>query len=393
MSKKAQGAPGSDNNELLMVACVVLLAGIGWWLMSAKIAAVVLFVRAGQVWVINQVGGSLGDLGEWMRLIDRKQVKLRDLYLVSDTVGRYTRYLAVPLIAWLGWRVFRASPTERFKTRYSDVTLPRAVAPLYPWIQISLVNDFSKMDTDKGPWAMAMTERQFVRAHRLRNAQGEYDEGLAEAQFIKQLGPLWNGYRSMRGYSRGLLAMLLARIERDFETSDKILIQLATSAAGGKLDLTGCSEVVARYKGSRALKKLVAQHAYERTLLMAMLETARGGEAGKDYLPPNWFLWLKGVDRTLWYAMADVGRRAPHVESAGVFGHWLAEKARGRKLEMPFVKNAVSGLRVELDKYLEDESEERGGIDLDDDLLEVRAAPPAPPIPPPGSAWPVQARR
>jgi intracellular multiplication protein IcmP len=354
---------------------VVVIAVVAWWMLSPKIASVVLGVRGAQAWALNLIGAPLSDISAWIAVIDRREVTLRDMYLVSDATGWYTRFVGIPVLAWVGWRLMKASPTERFKRRFTDVTLPKLEAELYPWVKISVTQDLSRADTDSGAWAMAQTERQFVRMHGLRKPNGELDADAAELVLIKQIGALWMGYRAMRSHSRGLFAMMLARIERDYDAADALLIQMARTAAVGKPDITGADEIIKRHKGSLMLRKLVAQHAYERTLMMSMLVASRGGEGGKDDLPPNFFLWLKGVERPLWYALADVGRRAPHVESAGVFAHWLAERARMAKIEMPFVATAVTGLSTELDKYLGDDEVGVEGISLDDDLLEIHAAP------------------
>jgi len=52
-----------------------------------------------------------------------------------------------------------------------------------------------------------------------------------------------------------------------------------------------------------------------------MLEKARSN----GVLPPNWFRWLKTVDRVTWYALNDLGLDVASVEAAGIRAHWLAE--------------------------------------------------------------------
>lgn len=370
MAKKnaAAGADKGDNNEILLLVGFVGVAYILWTAFHAKFAAMILAIRTLQAKPIALFTSKLDEIIQWMKLINRSDVTIGDLWQVSSNVGFYYTFIYTPVLLYLGYKLFRSSPTERFRRKFTDVTLPKAEADLYPWMRISVKLDFPSMDTEKGNWAMAKTERQFVRMHKLRNPNGELDIERTEAVLVKQLGPLYMGHKAMKPHARALYALFLVRMEKDFKKGDAYLMHLALSASNGKLDISGADEIIEKYSKSKKLKKLEKQHAYESTLLMSMLEEARGGPRGKDYLPPNWFLWLKGMDRRLWYPLADVGRETPHAECIGVWGHWLAERALGNRLEMPFVKNAAEGLALELAKYTNDDEEEEG-FGEDEELL------------------------
>lgn len=369
---KNQGAPG-DTNELMLIAAVFIISVLLWWAFKARIAAVILSIRLFESFFVSFFTSNLDDLRLWMAGINRNSVTGMDLFVVSQKVGWYVRFVTAPALIYMGYWLYKNSPTERFRRRFSDKTLPLVQADIYPWMKISTKIDFPSMDPEKGPWAFSKTERMFAREHNLKTAEGEFYAEKAERVFIRQLGSIWLGYKNLKPHMKALFAMLAARMSKDFKASDKMLLQLAASAANGQLDYTGVDDLAAKYIESNGVKRLLRQHAYERTVLMSMLERARGGDSGKDYLPPNWFLWLKGVDRGLWYALSDVGRKAPHVESGGVFAHWLTEKLRGKSLEMPFVKNAVTGLEKELLKFTEDGDR---GIGIDDEDLEMHLAEP-----------------
>src|SRR5260363_436592 len=66
----------------------------------------------------------------------------------------------------------------------------------------------------------------------------------------------------------------------------------------------------------------LTQHPYPRTLLMALLIEART----LGVLPSSHFIWLKPLDRALWYALNTAGRKVPFIESAGVFNQMQAER-------------------------------------------------------------------
>lgn len=370
---------------------MLLFFGLGligfmlWMAYHTKVAALVLGVRGAEAWVISLFTYQLEEVRAFIKYVPRKAVTAGQLFEVSTVVGKYTRWVSMPILLGLGVWLYRRSPTERFKRIYSDKTLPIAVAKLYPWMEISVKLDFSKMDSDKGNWACARTERQFTRLHKLRDERGALDRDRAAAVFIKQLGGLWLGYSSLKPHARALFALFATRMNKDFVEGDKLLLQLARSAAAGKMDYSNVDRLAKKYMESKSVKAVISQHAYERTVMMSMLDRARGGESGKDYLPPNWFLWLKGLDRSLWYCLADVGRKTYHVESAGVFAHWLTERARKKSLSMPWVKNAIDGLATELAKLTNDDHTDEGLVDSDD-LLEPESLPPSPDMPTPEEA-------
>lgn len=385
MAKKSGPGPEKgDNNELLLIVGIIAVVFIVWTAFHDKFAAFVLAIRAAEIWVISLGTDSLLELKGWVKQVNRKVVTLGDLWTVASIVGEYIRWVTTPVLIVTGIWLMRKSPTEKFLRKFTDVTLPKAEADLYPWMRISVKLDFASMDTEKGNWGMAKTERQFVRMHKLRDDTGVLNKEKTAPLLIKQIGPLFLGYRSMKPHVRALFALFAMRVARDFKNGDKLLLRLALSASDGKLDCTGIDEIAARCLENKKVKKIMNRHAYERTMLMSLLEEARGGARGKDYLPPNWFLWLKGMDRPLWYALADVGRETPHIECAGTWGHWLAEKALNKRLEMPFVKNAVEGIALELSKYTNDDEEEDGFAE-DEKLLEVKTAP-TPTIPSPHEA-------
>jgi intracellular multiplication protein IcmP len=367
---------GDENSEVMIVIASLMIAFAGWYLLHAKIAGFVLGLRQLEVALISLGTSKLDPIADWMRVIDRRVVTLSDLGTVSTLVGSYVRWIAVPVLAYMGVRLYRRSPTEKFKTVHTCDSLPLAVAHLYPWMKISTKLDFGRMDPDVGPWAYAKTERGFAREYKIWNERGEYNPDRAAEVFAQQLGTPWIGYTNLKPHAKALFAMLAARVNKDFGTSDDLLKQLAESAANGKVDYTGVDELAAKHKDTKLVRRVIDQHAYESTVLMQMLDRARGGATGKDYLPPNWFLWLKGVDRRLWYALSDVGRQTFHVESAGVAAHWLAERMRKKALQMPFVQTAVDGLKGELAKFtLEGDLEDDEGIVISAPDIQIKQAP------------------
>ena len=85
---------------------------------------------------------------------------------------------------------------------------------------------------------------------------------------------------------------------------------------------------------------MASRHAYVSTLLASLLEAAREG----GVLATAEFIWLKPLNRKLWYLLNSVGRQTAVIEAAGPFSHWLAEKRVKRALKVPMIKTAVDAL-------------------------------------------------
>jgi hypothetical protein len=88
----------------------------------------------------------------------------------------------------------------------------------------------------------------------------------------------------------------------------------------------------------------LSRHAYTYTGLMSLLEAAREGAT----LAPSSFRWLKGKNRTLWFALNCVGKKVAFTESGGTFGHWLLEKEAKLAIPHAEVTEAIVALKTAL---------------------------------------------
>ncbi len=88
----------------------------------------------------------------------------------------------------------------------------------------------------------------------------------------------------------------------------------------------------------------LSKHAYTYTGLMSLLLAAREGGT----LAPSTFRWLKGRNRTLWFALNCVGKKVAYTESSGTFAHWLLETHAKIAIPHPEVTEAIEALRISL---------------------------------------------
>jgi intracellular multiplication protein IcmP len=110
------------------------------------------------------------------------------------------------------------------------------------------------------------------------------------------------------------------------------------------MDFRGVDALLKKHENTKVVQKILQSHAYVMTVMAAMLVGARmdGVQATAD------FLWLKPIDRRLWYVLNTMGRQTPFVESAGPYAHYVAEKEAGRKLLIPMIESATNALELAL---------------------------------------------
>jgi intracellular multiplication protein IcmP len=97
---------------------------------------------------------------------------------------------------------------------------------------------------------------------------------------------------------------------------------------------------------------VAARHGYAHTAVMGLLNEARL-KAG--VLAPAQFVWLKLVDRRLWYALHSLGFETdgfgrylhpnPRIEAAGARDHWAAERIAARPILTPEIERALNAAR------------------------------------------------
>ena len=127
----------------------------------------------------------------------------------------------------------------------------------------------------------------------------------------------------------------------------EIVKQLADSTTGGrKPNYKLADGLVNLYKNDERVLKIMNKHAYNYTALASLYEAA----CKNGVLPPNYFLWLRVINRNLYYFLNCVGRRVSWVEVGGIYSHWKAEKVSRHRIEKPFVVKAREGLEKALEE-------------------------------------------
>lgn len=305
--------------------------------------------------------------------------------------GIYTRWLFVPILFGLGFFLFMYAPTAKYKKSHTMKSLAQQEAAVWPEISPVIDQNLVKGDITKGPWRVSQTEWEFARAHSLvvfpvttveeqftvpggakeNDAPREQlNREAAHSLFVEQLGPLWKGTKRLPPFIRGIYAALAIRcsslkltdskqIQALLAESDAAFRRMAvdyTVAKGdlSKMDFSWADAAIEKYKDLQLLQMLEVRHAYVYTLMATLLQIARSN----GVIGASMFIWLRPVDRRLWYTLNNTGGYTFVPECAGISAHWLTEKEIGVKLLYPSVSEAVVGLERSLQDYIEEDANE-----------------------------------
>lgn len=371
MAGAPQGGNQSDNSSAILWWVAAIFAAMGgmWFALKNQIISIFLTIKLYEVDLLNSLAHFFGSSAHFEQLrgailygrTNPAALKFPDLITLGDGVGDWFRVPLVLIFFVLAILVYLSNTTRSFKHIYSMKELANLEKENYPQITPIVELDLIKEDIETGPWAMAMTPMQFCKKYRLlQEVKTQRTEGMSKKDwnrievvlkrgeanklFSMQLGPLWAGTNKLPPYVRALFAAFAARINADSAPAAKLLAQLAASSRNKQLDFTGVDELIKKHENTKLVQKIIQTHAYASTVMFSMLQGARedGVQASAD------FLWLKPVDRRMWYTLNTVGRQTPFIEVAGIFAHWVAEREAGRKLIVPMVEEATNAVELAL---------------------------------------------
>lgn len=355
-----QGGGNSDNSmaPVWIMVLLFLTAFIIWKSAHEYIVAFVFYLNVFQAKLVSYFVSNpqLENNVYVMQTIDPATVDWDQFVGLTRSVGDYIRYPVVAILVLLAIFLYKSDITLKFRKAHNMKTL--RAQEQHNWLAIMPIikEDLTNTDISKGPWAMALTPMEFARKyHLLKKEDAILDnpvpgqemtagirKGDAKRVFTLQLGPYWDGFERCSPQAYALAAVFMARMNRDRDAANLILQTLDKTCTAGKPDFSVARPVLRKYQNMENVQEIIARHAYLLTVLASLLVGAR--EDG--VVPTAEFLWLKPLDRRLWYMLNSIGRQTPFVEVGGPFAHWRAEKEMGRRSLVPMIDEAIKALEL-----------------------------------------------
>ncbi len=377
MPQPQQPSQGQESS-LDFLWTIVLIVGVvlvTWYFGKSYIITGIFYVKSWEIIAVKAILGFLDRIISFLHLpsIDltslNKSIDIikggasganfKTVTDISVSVGKFIRYPIILILIFLAVRLYFGSISSQFRTVFSMDRLKNTEKVNWPRIAPVVNLNLVKEDINKGQWAMSINPMPFCKKQDLLD---EYTKdgkpavslrrGIAHRLFALQLGPLWRGnLEVLPEYMQALLAVFAARVDGNVDGADALLDQIGVSSG---TDFSGAKMLLKKHINNKLVIKTVSKHAYVMTMMAAMLELSRGA----GVLASADFLWLKQVDRKLWYVLNSVGRQTPVSEAAGVYAHWLVEKKLEYPIKTPMVEAAVNGLEEALAEIIYSKEEE-----------------------------------
>lgn len=360
MAQQQQGGSGGDNSMApVWITILVFLALFFIWKTASKyIVAFVFQINLLQAKLITLFVNNpkLNNDIYLMQTIDPATVSWGQFIELTTSVGDYIRYPIILVLIVLAVFLYQSNITLKFRRTHNMKTLRAQEQFNWPAIMPVVKQDIVAEDVNIGPWAMALTPMEFAQKYNLlRKDDALLDNAMPGAEmtagirrgdakrvFTLQLGPYWESFDHCTPQAYALAAVFMARINRDRASANMILETLDRSCSAGKPDFSVARPVLKKYQGCEEVQEIISQHAYVLTVLPSLLTSARQD----GVVPSAEFLWLKTIDRRLWYMLNSIGRQTPFSEVAGPFAHWKAENSLKRRCLVPMIDEAIKALEV-----------------------------------------------
>jgi intracellular multiplication protein IcmP len=324
------------------------------------------------------------------------QYGISSLMMLFEYHGYVWRWIVVPGLLWWGWRTKQGVVRFKFRREISDVyKLIDIQARHFPASAIIRGKNLLATHPYVGPWATYMLPVDFAVEHQLLwtskqsvTEEDRVDErkmmpippftpdqklmpfpqkrrllpshryvllhlDRANETFAKQLGPQWKGHDHLPPLERALFAAFCAQANGAQDKAWKMIEQLAFSFKEGVRDKSGqlvtphhantdgADELIKQYASTPVIQNIIMLHAHTINVMTAALKAARK----KGRMMHSNFLWLKPVNRELWYALCGQGGQSAYWEAAGAWAHAEIEELMGKKIVVPMVAGAVEALR------------------------------------------------
>ncbi|MFA6037394.1 MAG: type IVB secretion system coupling complex protein DotM/IcmP [Legionellales bacterium] len=368
-----QGDQGQGLDLIWGVAFVIIVILALWFFARGPILQGIFFIKLLEIKAIGLFTNSLEPVQQAILYYrnDPTAVSINQIGLWFHEIGRTLRFIVPGILTLLAGILYFTHPSLKFNHVFDMQRLRELEKDNWPQIIPVIKENLIDQDIDEGKWAMSPSPMQFAKKYGLleeyfpeskvksygqKKPEVRVIKDKAEQVFAKQLGPVWRGLQKTPPHARALMAVFAAHTNQDKSNVSKLIEQFGRSSGEGKLDFTGVDEVLKKHYRSKPLQQAMHSHAYLYGVIASMLEVSRTS----GVLSSSDFIWVKPLDRPLWYIVNTVGRRTCMSEIAGPISHWLAEKAMGRTLTQPMVKNAVKGLELAIKDivYTPDEPEQ-----------------------------------
>lgn len=307
-----------------------------------------------------------------------------NMLALTAVTGSYYRWLFTPVLLYMAWISFTSLDIKSIYERFFSMrTLLQNNIEAFPCIAPVARRDILSLPLNSGYWAACRSPLQYASDHQLiidkagniipkkwlleavtdmandkspllqkGGNQGIcLDKNKTAALFIKQLGPRFESVDKLPSHLMGLAAAFMEFGCGDKAVGQKMLDGMSLSYrddADGKpikLSIGNAKKIIKQYENdSRVIAATRYHNAYISTWMVSLLLLARS----KGVLANSQYIWLRPVDRTMFYTLNQVGGRRPWAESIGPWHHFIYEEMAKQPIIQPSMLSAIDDFAREI---------------------------------------------
>lgn len=340
----------------ITVFVIVLFCILFWMALAPQISSGIRWIRVMELSLASLFTDRYDVLLAQLKALAPEDIRPFYLFRMTEVTMEFYRYPIMAILLIMAVIAYFVKDKHPYARRFDLEGIAKEQAEAFPVTRpIIKFNPLTANHRSLGspvperlpPFAEALSPEEWVVHNSIPMQQGIIDRDAARLAFAKQLGGRWKGVSRLPLHARALFAAFALKASGKRSESDEFLGELSRQWEPGKgLVLSSAMRkeiirIIADPKMGRVMEKIAAQHSFSTPALLRCLNMAR--EQG-GVLAPAQFLWLRAVDRSLWYAMNNLGRGAVHIEGAGSMAHYRAEKSAGKPIPNPLVEPAIDGL-------------------------------------------------
>lgn len=381
--------PDRSNDGIFVTAAIMILIMVGvpaiYAANSGSINGFLLAIGKQQLKAFVPFSDEAQTAWAYISQLDPKAIGWDVVEKVMYYTGKWVRWPFAVILCLLGAVSLYMGRTGKLVRKFNMGTLLANNAETFPCLRPIVGRGKTLLDPksyDKGLWMVARTPLQFAlengllldaagnpfaEDNALKNGiavtdckafgNGHLDEAKTIEVMKNQLGKAWEGFAALTPCRKAIAAALISYANGDKKGSVAILDEVSTSyqekdgqASCPVLETDGFAKRIqeAWDKHSGVLKEacMTRHTAFELPFFMALLYRARQ----KGVLASSQFLWLRPMDRPLWYALNQCGGRAAWAEAFAAWSHYTAEERAKQCFADPQVSGGFKSLRSALDE-------------------------------------------
>lgn len=369
-----QGSSDRSYDLLWLAGAIVITTLLLWHFEKVAITKAIFLARIAEIKIIfwcfyffekiatllklSISSAPLETLTTWYSFINQNyggEVDFPTIIRLSSAIGKFIFIPISAILLILAATLFFGGSAGKFRNSFSLKTLRTSEQKIWEQITPIVKTNLNEKELDDEPWAVALDPMRFCKKHNLIREETKDGKpgvslkyGAAYRVLSLQLGPKWTRPENLPMHLKALFAIFVARMDGGKKEAEELVNKIAKSALTAKPNFEGTEELFRKHSQCKQAIKITNLHGYITTVMASLLTAAR--EVG--VLATSEFIWLKPLDRRMWYMLNGVGRQTAFAEVAGPFAHWLAEKKLGLPLIVPTVDEAVKGLELAMKDIL-----------------------------------------